>query len=249
MDYRWMIGAVIALAAGIVASFAVVHSREAGGRAREAERRLAELEGRLKAPEAGAPAHAGQTDLGPRVGELERKVDELTRGSSPAGSPPGATGGPAGNPPGDATGRPPSDAAAAAERAAKIWKSLGVEDRGAMIALVKEAQKQIRQEEVWGWAAGIQASFVKSLREKLQLTPGQEERVSSVLKVYLPEMNKVWHSEEGTPEERAEKSKELWAKVDGEVGPTLTGEQALAYEAWRKEQAEKAKKHADSGGK
>jgi len=249
MDFRWMIGAVIALAAGIVASLAVVHSREAGTRAKEAERRLAELEARLKAPEAGAPAEAGRTDLGPRVGELERKVDELSRAASSSGSPSGTPAIPAGTPTGDATGRAPSDSAAAAERAAKIWKALGADDRGALIALVKEAQKQIRQEEIWGWAAGIQASFVKSLRERLQLTPGQEERVSSVLKVYLPEMNKVWHSEEGTPEERAEKSKELWAKVDGEVGPTLTGEQAIAYEAWRKEQAEKAKKHADSGGK
>lgn len=246
MDGRMMAGGVLAVAASVLGGFAMVHSRSAGERARAAESKLEDLSARLQRLEGGSGAPAAEarpTDgtLGIRVADLERRMDELAR---PAGAPSSAHGSAP-----SARSTPAAGADESAERGRQVWASLPQEDRRAVLELVKEAQKELRQQEVWGWAKGIQASFTKSLREKLQLTPVQEDRVSAVLKVYLPEMNKVWHDPEGTPEEQAAKSNELWAKVDAEIGPLLTGEQALQYEAWRKEQAEKAKKHSESGGR
>lgn len=220
--------ATLALSGGL-AGFALVHSRDARDRADRMERRLSELEARL-APAGNtttaAPPPARPDAAPPSPATPDAPLSAQTDSSSPSAPK---------LPPSAMPGRP--------------WAALPQEERAAVLELVKEAQKEIHEQEVWGWTAGIQTSFVKSMREKLRLTTAQEERVSAVLKLYLPELNKVWHLEEGTPEERAAKSKELWDRVDGEIAPALTGEQALAYAEWRKEQAERAKKHAESGGR
>ncbi|KAF0241680.1 MAG: hypothetical protein FD180_4317 [Planctomycetota bacterium] len=242
MNGRILAGGLLVSASAVLAGFAMVHSRGAGERARDAERRLQDLTERLAKLEsavaipAGSPVAAGVVDS--PGGDLERRMDEKSRApgrpETPGASPDSAS---------------PSTTPATSPRGRQAWAALAPDDRRAVLELVKEAQKELRQEEIWGWATGIQARFTKSMREKLQLTPVQEERVSAVLRTYLPEMNKVWHNPEGTPEERAAKSNELWSKVDGEISPLLTGEQAISYEEWRKEQEEKAKKHAESGGR
>ncbi|MEK7470183.1 MAG: hypothetical protein AAB074_22670 [Planctomycetota bacterium] len=245
MNGRMIAGGLLVVVASVTAAFALVHSRSARERTREAERRLEDLTERLAKLESaaavsgGSPVASGVIDS--RTGDLERRMDEKSRAHGNAEPPVAAAASPDPASPSTAPGTSP--------RGRQAWAALAPDDRRAVLELVKEAQKELRQEEIWGWATGIQARFTKSMREKLQLTPVQEERVSAVLKTYLPEMNKVWHNPDGTPEERTAKSDELWAKVDGEISPLLTGEQAISYEEWRKEQEEKAKKHAGSGGR
>lgn len=245
MNGRMLAGGLLVMVASVTAAFALVHSRSAGERTREAERRLEDLAERLAklesagANSAGSPRVSGAADS--HAGDLGRRMDEKSRAPGNPETPVAAAASP------DAAS--PSTTPGTAPRGRQAWAALAPDDRRAVLELVKEAQRELRQEEIWGWASGIQARFTKSMREKLQLTPVQEERVSAVLKVYLPEMNKVWHNPEGTPEERTAKSNELWSKVDGEISPLLTGEQAISYEEWRRAQEEAAKKHSGSGGR